>query len=190
METDMADILTQMKNNSELMVALSYTALLYNNKYIAEEVIELEEIVDKLNYEMGRKILEKASKVSNPEDLLSLFHITEATEAIADAASEIADIVTRGIDAHPIFKEAMKETDQIIARVKICSKSIIIDKTLQEIKLQSKTGIYIFLIKRDKDYIYSPKKNFKLEEGDILYGIGMESGIEKLQELANCKSRA
>ena len=183
----MADVLTQMKNNSELMVALSYTALLYNNRYIAEEVMELEEIVDKLNYEMGKKILNKASKVSTPEDLLSLIHITEATEAIADAAAEIADIVTRGIDAHPIFKEAMKETDQIIARVKICSKSIIIDKTFQEIKLQSKTGIYIFLVKRDKDYIYSPKKNFTVREGDILYGIGMESGVEKLQELANCK---
>lgn len=186
----MADILTQMKNYSELMVALSYTALLYNNKYIAEEVMELEETVDKLNYEMGKKILEKASKVNNPGDLLSLLHITEATEAIADAAAEIADIVTRGIDAHPIFKEAMKETDQIIARVKICSDSIIIDKTFQEIKLQSKTGIYIFLIKRGKDHIYSPKKYFKVQEGDILYGIGMESGIEKLQELANCRPRA
>ena len=72
----MAGILTRMKNYSELMVALSYTALLYDNKYIAEEVMELEEVVDKLNYEMGKKILEKASKVDNPEDLLSLFHIT------------------------------------------------------------------------------------------------------------------
>lgn len=187
MEIGMTDILTQMKNKSELMVALSYTALLYNNKYIAEEVIELEESMDKLNYEMGKKILEKASKVENPEDLLSLIYITEATEAIADAACEISDMVTRGIDAHPIFKEAMKETDQIIARVKICSGSIIIDKTFQEIKLQTKTGIYIFLIKRGREYIYSPKKNFILGEGDILYGIGVESGKEKLQELANCR---
>ncbi|KYC55496.1 MAG: PhoU domain protein [Candidatus Methanofastidiosum methylothiophilum] len=186
----MAGILTRMKNYSELMVALSYTALLYDNKYIAEEVMELEEIVDKLNYEMGKKILEKASKVDNPEDLLSLFHITEATETIADAASEIADIVIRGIDAHPIFKQAMKETDQIISKVKICADSIIIGKTFQEIKLQSKTGIYIFLVKRGKDHIYSPKKYFIVEEGDILYGLGMESGIEKLQELANCKPRA
>lgn len=183
----MTDILTQMKNNSELMVALSYTALLFNNKYIAEEVIELEEVMDKLNYEMGRKILEKASKVSNPEDLLSLIYITEATESIADAACEISDMVSRGIDAHPIFKEAMKETDQIIARVKICVGSIIIGKTFQEIKMQTKTGMYIFLIKRDKDYIYSPKKNFTVLEGDILYGIGIESGKEKLQELANCR---
>lgn len=183
----MIDILTQMKNKSELMVALSYTALLYNNRYIAEEVIELEEYMDKLNYEMGKKILETASKVSNPEDLLSLIHITEATEAIADAACEISDMVARGIDAHPIFKEAMKETDQIIARVKICPGSIILDKTFEQIKLQTKTGIYIFLVKRGKEYIYSPKKTFAVTEGDILYGIGIESGKEKLQELANCK---
>ena len=43
-----------MKNMSELMVDLSYSAILFNSKAAAEEVIALENEVNAMNYEIKK----------------------------------------------------------------------------------------------------------------------------------------
>ncbi len=46
------DIFVEMKNTAELMVDLAYSSLLFNEEEMAEEVLELEEYLDLLNYHL------------------------------------------------------------------------------------------------------------------------------------------
>ena len=43
-----SDLLLEMKNLSELMIDLAYSAALFNDKELAEDVIELESRIDTL----------------------------------------------------------------------------------------------------------------------------------------------
>ncbi|NIW33962.1 potassium channel protein, partial [Candidatus Bathyarchaeota archaeon] len=78
------------------MMDLAYSALLLNSRYLAEEVLLLENMIDKLDTEFELKVL---SAVDNPEEakgFLGLLRLGSVSERIADAASEIAEVVLRG----------------------------------------------------------------------------------------------
>ena len=51
------ELLLEMKNLSELMIDLAYSAALFNDKELAEDVIELEERVDTLAYLLNMEIM-------------------------------------------------------------------------------------------------------------------------------------
>ena len=51
------DILIEMKDMSELMVDLAYSAVLFNNKAAAEEVLTLENRLNSMNYEIKKQSL-------------------------------------------------------------------------------------------------------------------------------------
>jgi len=52
------DIVLEIKDKSELMVDLAYSSVLYDNKTIAEEVYDLENLVDNLYRALQKKSLE------------------------------------------------------------------------------------------------------------------------------------
>ncbi|KYK31930.1 MAG: potassium channel protein [Theionarchaea archaeon] len=175
------DIIQEMKDTSELMIDLAFAALLFRDTEIAEDVQELEEQMDTLNYQAKMTVLELAQEVSR-EGLLSVLELINATENIADAAGEIASNVFRG-EIHPIFKEAMQETEEVVTRFQISEESVLADQTLGELKLATKTGMHVFLVKRSKKYIINPEKNFRLQKGDIIFAEGPPEGKDQLEDL-------
>lgn len=175
------DIIQEMKDTSELMIDLAFAALLFRDLEIADDVKELEEKMDTLNYEAKLTVLGLARDMSR-EGLVSVLELINATENIADAAIEIASNVFRG-DIHPIFKEAMKETEEVVIRFKISEDSVLQNQTLEQLKLATKTGMHVFLVKRSKKYIVDPQKNFEFLSGDIIFAEGPPEGKDQLQSL-------
>ena len=180
---DLKDLLASMKDLSELAVDLSYTALLFDSKEIAHEVQELEEEMDDLYYRSRLAVLEMA-KSEEPKPLLSLLAFIDAVEDITDAANEVSEIVMEGIDPHPVFDIAMRDTDEVISRVDVEPGSILIDRKLAELKLETKVGVDILAIKRSGKLIYDPGDQDVLKRGDILIVKGSEDGIEKLRGIS------
>jgi uncharacterized protein with PhoU and TrkA domain len=176
------EIIQQMKDTSELMIDLAFASLLFRDTEIAEDILELEEHMDALNYEAKMTVLEMAHNVSK-EGLVSVLELINATENIADAACEIASSIYRG-EIHPIFREAMQETEEVVARVRISEESVLHGQTLEELKLATKTGMHVFLVKRSKEYIVNPEKDFRLEKGDIIFAEGPPEGRTQLITLA------
>ncbi len=170
------DQFLEIKDTSELMVDLAYSALLYNNIEIAEEVQLLEEHVDKLNYQIQRVALSTVLKDKNIDKALALIRLASSTEAIADAAMEIADVVLRDIDPHPILKMSIMDSDVIITRAPVAKKSILANKTLGELRLMTETGMWIIAIKRGTNWIYGPDENTNIEKGDVLIARGPKEG--------------
>ena len=58
-----------MKNLSELMVDLAYSAILFNSKAAAEEVLTLENEVNAMNYEIKKESLVAARSYEDAEKL-------------------------------------------------------------------------------------------------------------------------
>jgi uncharacterized protein with PhoU and TrkA domain len=175
------DIIQEMKDTSELMIDLAFAALLFRDTEIAEDVQELEEKMDTLNYQAKVTVLDMAHNVSK-KGLVSVLEVINATENIADAAIEIASNVFRG-EIHPIFKEAMQETEDVVARFYLSDTSVLTDQTLEELKLATKTGMHVFLVKRGKQYLINPEKDFKLLQKDIIFAEGPPDGRALLETL-------
>lgn len=175
------DTIQEMKDTSELMIDLAFAALLFRDTEIAEDVQELEEQMDSLNYQAKLTVLDMARNVSR-EGLVSVLELINATENIADAAIEIASNVFRG-EIHPIFKEAMQETEDVVARFHISDTSVLKDQTLEGLKIATKTGMHVFLVKRGRQYLINPEKDFKLLQNDIIFAEGPPEGKAQLETL-------
>jgi len=179
------DILIEMKNLSELMVDLAYSAVLFNSKDAANEVLKLENKVNSSNYEIKKQSLVAARSIEDAEKLTALLEIAEAAESIANAAKDLADIVIKGIKPHPVFKMVMEEAEEIIISVSVRSDSELCDKSLGELVLANRTGMGVIAIRRDENWIYGPDKHTVIRADDTLIAKGTEVGSELLKKLAN-----
>ena len=179
------NILIVMKNMSELMVDLAFSAVLFNNKELAEEVLKLENTINSMNYEIKKQSLVAARSYEDAEKLTALLEIAEAAESMANAAKDLADLVIKGIKPHPVFKMVMEESEKMMARVKVDSGSELCNKTLGELLLVNRTGMRVIAIRRDDSWIYGPDKNTMIYENDVLLVQGTEAGSEVFYKLAN-----
>ncbi|MCC7554196.1 MAG: potassium channel family protein [Methanobacteriaceae archaeon] len=181
------NILIEMKNLSELMVDLAYSAVLFNSKDAAEEVLKLEDKVNSLNYEIKKQSLVAARSYEDAEKLTALLEIAEAAESMANAAKDLADLVITGFKPHPVFKMVIEESEKMILRIEIGMGSDLCGKSLGELLLVNRTGMMIIAIRRNDSWIYGPNRDTVLFEGDVLLAKGTETGSEVLKKLASAE---
>ena len=174
-----------MKNMSELMVDLAYSAILFNSKAAAEEVIALENEVNSMNYEIKKESLVAARSYEDAEKLTALLEIAEAAESIANAAKDLADLVITGFKPHPVFKMVMEESDKSIVRVRIEESSDLANNTLGDLLLVNRTGMRVISIRRGSSWIYGPDKNTTILPDDTLILKGTDEGADLLEKLAS-----
>ena len=179
------NLLIEMKNMSELMVDLAYSAVLFNSVDAAEEVLALENTVNAMNYEIKKESLVAARTYEDAERLTALLEIAEAAESMANAAKDLADLVIKGIKPHPVFKMVMEESDKMIARIGVVDESDLANKTLGELLLVNRTGMRVIAIRRGESWIYGPDKNTMILANDILLLKGTDEGAELLRKLAS-----
>lgn len=180
---EIRNCLIEMKNLSSLMVDLAFSAVMYDSEDIADEVYILEEKMDELTLRVKKLALRAAKHEENPEKLLSVIEMATINEQISDSAYEVADLVLRDVEPHPIIRKIMHDVDEEIGRIKVNKGSILIGKPLKQLKLPTKVGVRLIAIKRGGRYIYNPSKDETIEEGDVLIAVG--SGIDRLRELSN-----
>jgi len=178
-----------MKNISELMVDLAYSALIFNNKEIAEEVKYLEEKIDETYYKLQEEAIKKAIEDKNPASAVILIRLATSIEAISDSAVEIADVVLRDIPPHPVLLESIKESDITITRQKVTRDSIMVNRTLGELNLASETGMWVLAIKRGDHWIFGPTENTRILSGDILLAKGPIEGVEHFKNLCTGRDK-
>jgi len=174
------EILVEMKDTSELMVDLAYSALLTNSREISEEVEDLEMRMDNLQYEIETMLMLSARTAEEAADLSGILHVAHASEKMSDAARDIVDIVVRGVGDHPIYKDLLTQSEEKVVRVKVSKDSSLCGKTLGESRVMSETGCYIRAVKRNGTWIFNPRKATKIKAGDLLIASGLASCISDL----------
>ncbi|MBC7081484.1 MAG: PhoU family transcriptional regulator [Thermoplasmatales archaeon] len=182
-------MLLEMKNKAELMVDLAYSSVIYDNIELAEEVYELEDMVDELNDRLQKLVIRDAIAGELEEnEALAIIQLAYCAEAIADAAREIADVELRDIELHPIIKESIFESEEVLVKAKV-SSSVLCDKKLGDVDLASNTGMWIIAIKRNGEWIYNVNKDTVIKEGDILFARGAREGVEHFLSLVEGREK-
>lgn len=174
----------ELKDTSELMMDLAYSSLLLNSPELAEEVERLEEYMDKRHTDFELLVLRIDFKKEEASGLLGLIRLGLATEKIADAAAEMAEVVLRGIEPHPVLKLTIKDAEETVTQACVTETSPLINKTFKEVRIHEETGMSVLAIRRGEKTL-RPKGDSKIQLGDILIAAGYAEGVNDLKRLAS-----
>jgi len=178
------ELLLEMKNLSELMIDLAYSAALYNDKELAEDIIELEARVDTLAYLLDMEIMIAARDPKDAEALIGVSIVAAATDKISDAAADIAAIVTHNIGVHPIVSTIFENVEERISKAIVKEGSVIAGKRIGDLDLAARMGVDIIAIRRNKEWLINPEDRERLLHGDVLITRGAPQGIKDFKDLA------
>jgi uncharacterized protein with PhoU and TrkA domain len=169
------------------MIDLAYSSFLYNNKEIAEDVLELEDYMDELHSRLEFTVLAEDTKGDDKKvrGQLGLLKMATAGENIADAATQIALLVKKGIPPHPVFRMVMDEAEEIVLRTNIAPESILTQKSIGDLGLEDNIGMWIIAVRHGKDWYYNPSEEFVLSPKDIIITRGYATGRDSLEKLAS-----
>jgi len=181
---EIVECLVELKDTSELMIDLAYTSLMLDNKELAEEVHRLEENVDKLHTDFELLVLTSDFKKEEASGFLGLIRMGVAAEKIADAAAEIAEVVLRDLESHPVLKLAIKSAEETVAQACVTEGSTLVGKTLKEARVQEETGMWVQVIRRNMKTL-RPKGDSRIQSGDVLIASGYSKGVESFRKLAS-----
>lgn len=187
MGSNVKELLEELKNLSELMLDLAYSAVFFKNKDIAKEVVVLFDEIEELEEELYMHLFAVSKKMS--KKLISVIELVETLKSVAVAAKNLSQIVLDDKILHPIIKDVLKESDESITKTKISKNSVMANKTLGSMKFRSNTGIDVIAIKRLKRWIFDPKKSTRIQEGDVLISVGSEESCDKTKKIANGEIR-
>ncbi len=178
------ELLLEMKNLSGLMIDLAYSAALFNDKDLAEDVIELESHIDTLAYLLDMEIMIAARDAKDAETLIGISTVAAAADKISDAAADIAAIVTRKIGVHPIVSEIFEKVEERLMKATVKEGSMLVGKQIAKLNLAARMGVDIIAIRRNKDWIINPSKTEHIFLGDVLITRGAPLGISTFKSLA------
>ncbi len=178
------DKLVFLKDTSELMIDLAYSSLLLNSQALAEEVEALENYMDNLHTEFERLVLSSGFTPEESKDFLGLIRLGVVTEEIADAAMEIADVVLRGLEPHPILKLVIEEAEETVTKVTVSETSTLVGKKIREAQLQEETGMWVLVIRRGNWWL-RPRPDTVIKAGDVLIAAGYAEGEADFESLVS-----
>ena len=176
--------LVELKDTSEMMIDLAYSALLLNSRYLAEEVLMLEDSMDRLHTEFELLVLQGKGEPEETRGLLGLIRMGVVTERIADAAAEIAEVVLRSVEPHPVLRMVIQDAEETVERFIVTDGSSVVGKTLKEAKIPEETGMWVLVIRRGDRWI-RPRPRTAIQAGDVIIASGYAEGEEDLKNLAS-----
>ena len=171
------DLLVEMKDTAELLIDLSYSAVLHGSPTIAHEVVELEHRMDVLQMRARMSLMLAARSPDEAETLAPVLGVVGAADKISDAAGDIAQIVTEEIGLPDAMRGALSEGVETLVRATVSAESGYAGRTLADVDLESVTGVRVIAIRRDDDWILNPGPTTRIEAGDVALLRGPETGV-------------
>jgi uncharacterized protein with PhoU and TrkA domain len=179
--TPVKELLTEMKDISELIIDLAYSSVLFDNEEIAEEVKYLDVRMDKLNYDIRMMAMMAARTKEDAEQLAGILQVAEAAESISNAAGDIVNLLSKE-KTGPILPKILKQADEQLFRIKVTKDSKACNQKLGELKVETETGMRIIVIRRDDCWIYNPQSDTSIQANDWIITRGTDTGYKELSE--------
>jgi uncharacterized protein with PhoU and TrkA domain len=176
--TSVKDLLVEMKDTAELLIDLSYSAVLHGSPTVAHEVVELEHRMDVLQMRARMSLMLAARNPNEAETLAPVLGVIAAADKVADAAGDIAKIVTEEIGLPEAMRGALSAGVETLVRGTVRGESAYAGRTLDDIDLESETGVRVIAVRRDEDWILNPGPTTRLAPGDVTLLRGPEAGVE------------
>jgi len=171
-------VLAEMKDTAELLIDLSYSAVLLGSDGVAEEVLELEERMDILQMRARMSLLMAARSPEDAEALAPVLSIIGAAEKISDAAGDIAKVVTEDIGLPDAMAAALPEALETVVRARVDGDARLAGETLGDLNLETETGVRAISIHREGEWDTDPGPETRLEPGTSVLFRGAEDDVQ------------
>ncbi|GAB3023695.1 potassium channel family protein [Natronobiforma cellulositropha] len=175
-------VLAEMKDTAELLIDLSYSAVLLGSDEVAEEVLALEERMDLLQMQARMSLLMAARSPDDAEQLAPVLGVVGAAEKISDAAGDIAKIVLEEIGLPDAMRTALPEAVEPVVRASVDSGSRFTGRSLGDIDFETETGVRVVAVRRAGDWLLDPDSETALEGGDVVLLRGFEENLAPVYE--------
>jgi len=170
----------RMKNVSELMIDLAYSALFLRDIEIAKEV---ESMYKELRL-LEKDTLKLIFKIREPEEeRIFMIDIMNTISGLAHSALRLADL-TKSESYPSIIKDVLSITEKRTIVAKIAPHSIYANKTIEESAIKEKTGARIVGIKRNNKWFFKIEKTTRLLAGDEVLAVGSKKADELFKKYA------
>ncbi|MFC6874391.1 potassium channel family protein [Halobellus marinus] len=182
-------VLSEMKDTAELLIDLSYSAVLNGSDEIAREVLELEGRMDILQLQGRMSLLMAARKPEDAEQLAPVLGVMGAAEKISNAAGDIAKIVLEDIGMPDAIRAALPEAVEMLVRASVEPGTEYAGRTLEDINMETETGVRVIAIRREsvtgkRRWLLSPGPDDELQANDSILLRGPSGGIATVYEAA------
>ncbi len=171
------DVLVEMKDTAELLIDLSYSAVLHRSEDLAREVLRLEARMDHLEMRARMSLLMAARNPTDAEQLAPVLGIVAAADQISDAAGDIAKIVLEDIGLPEAMRTALPEAVESLVRGVVVANSSYAGRTLGRTDLESETGVRIIAIRRGEEWLFNPGEQTEIRDEDVVFLRGPETAI-------------
>ncbi|AFZ72438.1 potassium channel family protein [Natronobacterium gregoryi] len=161
------DVLVEMKDTAELLIDLSYSAVLHSSEEIAREVLRLEERMDVLEMRARMGLMMAVRNPDDAEQLAPVLGIVAAADDVSDAAGDIAKIVLEDIGLPEAMRAALPEAVETLVRGVVDPDSAYVDRTLAAIDLESETGVRVIALRRGDEWLLNPGPETAIRADDV-----------------------
>ncbi len=186
-QTSVRELLTLMKDTTELITDLAYAAAAFENDELAEEVRHLESEMDKMMYQIRLKCMLGARNMEAAEQMTGILQVASATEKISDAAEDMVKLLDMDLELRAILPHILSEADEKIHTIAIYPGSDMVGKTIGQLMMESYTGVRLIAVRRQNRWIFGPDANTKLFPNDLMIVRGVESGYREVREVAHAE---
>jgi uncharacterized protein with PhoU and TrkA domain len=181
------DVLSEMKDTAELLIDLSYSAVLEGSDDIAHEVLTLEERMDVLQLQARMSLLMAARNPEDAEALAPVLGVVGAAEKIADAAGDIAKVVIEDIGLPEAMRTAIPEATESLVRATVADDSPYAGRTLGDLNMETETGVRVIGLRSGsltgkQAWTVNPHADTVLGEGDSVLLRGFDEGLAEVFE--------
>jgi len=188
--TSVKAVLAEMKDTAELLIDLSYSAVLHGSPDLAAEVLTLESRMDVLQLQARMSVMMAARSPEDVEDLAPVLGVVGAAEKISDAAGDIAKVVLEEVGLPDAMRAALPEAVETLVRVPVADDSSYVGRTLAGINMETETGVRVIAVRREQatgkaSWITNPDRETELRAGDALILRGFDEGLGEVYEAAS-----
>lgn len=170
------EILSEMKDLSELMTDLAYSALVLDSDPIGDEVESLASRMDWLKYQLRLMTSLSVRTTEDAEQASGILQIGDASEHIANAASDMIELLSANVQLRPFLGKVFDEADDRVGTLVVPEGSPADGQTLGELRFESDTGVRVLAIRRGKKWLYRIGPESAMKEGDTLLIRGQREG--------------
>jgi uncharacterized protein with PhoU and TrkA domain len=173
-------VLAEMKDTAELLIDLSYSAVLLGSDDVASEVLELEAKMDVLQLRARMSLLMACRSPDDAESLAPVLGMVGAAEKISDAAGDIAKVVLEDIGLPDTMRAALPEAVETLVRATVAADSPLAGQSLGALNLETETGVRALAIRRQGNWLLNPREDTQLRADDVVLLRGPEDGVSEV----------
>jgi uncharacterized protein with PhoU and TrkA domain len=159
------------------MVDLAYAAVFFNDGDLAKEVEGLEERMFDYLHALRKLAILAARSPEDAEHMAGVLEIGAAVESIADAADDIARVVSSGLGIVDDLRQDLRHADEVVSRIKVPEDAPGVGQTLRDLALPVETGMWVLASRRGGDWDLDPGADHVLSGDEVLLVKGPEDGV-------------